>query len=264
MREIAVGRRAVLRLFGLALASVAGPVRARPKRRKARPARLPTIVLDPGHGGVDPGAISPGGIYEKNVVLATARRLAWLLAASGRFRVVLTRSGDRFVPLRRRVAIARAAKANLFLSIHADALPDAAMRGLSVFILSTEASDREAAELAASENRDVVAGVDLARQPSLVRGVLFDLARQQTANASIAFAHEIVAVLGREVALLDHPERSAGFVVLEAPDIPSVLVELGCLSNPHEEHLLRRPDYRQKLARGLARAITDYFAGKRS
>jgi N-acetylmuramoyl-L-alanine amidase len=260
--EIAAGRRAVLCLFGLALAAGAGRAWARPVRHQAHPAPLPVVVLDPGHGGIDPGAISPSGLYEKDVVLATAWRLAWLLAASGRFRVVLTRSDDRFVPLHRRVAIARAARADLFVSIHADALPNPAMRGLSVFTLSAEASDREAGELVARENRDIVARADLARQPNLVRSVLFDLARQHTANASIAFAHEVVAVMGREVALLDHPKRSAGFVVLEAPDIPSVLVELGCLSNPREEHLLRQPQYRQKLARGLARAIADYFAGK--
>lgn len=261
MREIAVDRRAALRLLAFALASAGGMAQARPLRRRRRPLRRrPVIVLDPGHGGIDPGAIGPGDVYEKTITLATAWRLAWLLAASGRFRVVMTRSGDQFVPLPRRVAIARAAKADLFLSIHADALPDMAMRGLSVFTLSNEASDREAAELAASENRDVVEGVDLAHQPSLVRSVLFDLARQHTANASIAFAHDILAVLGGEVALLDHPERSADFVVLTAPDIPSVLVELGCLSNPQEENLLRQGAYQQKLARGLARAIEEYFA----
>lgn len=221
---------------------------------------MPVIVLDPGHGGLDPGAIGPGGVYEKNIVLATAWRLAWLLAASGRFRVLLTRSGDRFIPLRERVAFARAARADLFLSIHADALPNTAMRGLSVFTLSNEASDREAAALAASENRDVAAGVDLARQPSLVRSVLFDLERQQTANASIVFARDVLGALGPRVALLDHPRRSAGFVVLTAPDIPSVLVELGCLSNPREERLLQQPAYQERLARGLARAIEAYFA----
>jgi N-acetylmuramoyl-L-alanine amidase len=218
------------------------------------------IVVDPGHGGIDPGAIGPGGIYEKTITLATAWQLAWLLAASGRFRVVMTRSGDQFVPLPQRVAIARAARADLFLSIHADALPQAAMRGLSVFTLSSEASDREAAALAASENRDI--GTELGREPSLVRNVLFELARQQTMNASMRFAHDIVGALGHEVRLLDHPIRSADFVVLTAPDIPSVLVELGCLSNPREERLLQQPDYRQKLARGLARAITAYIAAE--
>jgi N-acetylmuramoyl-L-alanine amidase len=261
MRERAVDRRAALRLLALVWAGAGGLAQARPIRRGMRPRRRrPVIVLDPGHGGLDPGAIGPGGVYEKTITLATAWRLAWLLAASGRFRVVMTRSGDQFVPLPRRVAIARAAGADLFLSIHADALPQAAMRGLSVFTLSHEASDREAAALAASENRDIAAGGEAARTPGLVRSVLFDLARQHAANASRAFAHDILAVLGREFVLLDHPLRAADFVVLTAPDIPSVLVELGCLSNPQEERLLEQAAYRQKLARGLTRAIGEYFA----
>jgi N-acetylmuramoyl-L-alanine amidase len=271
MRDIALGRRTALRLLAFCLATGLGLAEAMPRARRQRPQKqsarrrpspprpLPVIVIDPGHGGVDPGAIGPDGIYEKDIVLATAWRLAWLLAASGRFRVVLTRSGDSFVPLSERVALARAVKADLFLSLHADALPDTAMRGLSVFTLASAASDREAAALAASENRDV-AGVAARRRPSLVRSVLFDLARQQTQNASRLFAHDILGALGREVALLDHPIRSADFLVLTAPDIPSVLVELGCLSNPREERLLRQEAYRQKLARGLARAIAEYFA----
>jgi N-acetylmuramoyl-L-alanine amidase len=265
MREIAVARRAALRVLALCLAAGGSMAWARAKpgmgRRGTRPPRRrPVIVIDPGHGGIDPGAIGPGGVYEKTITLATAWRLAWLLAASGRFRVVLTRSGDTFVPLPRRVAIARAAHADLFLSLHADALPDTAMRGLSVFTLSNTASDREAAELAASENRDVVAGVGPGRQSRLVRTILFDLARQQTLNASIAFAHDVVAAFAHRIALLDHPERAADFVVLTAPDIPSVLVELGCLSNPQEERLLQQRAYQERLARGLARAIAAYFA----
>lgn len=254
-----IARRAALRLLAFAAASTGTAARARPLRRGMRPPR-PVIVLDPGHGGLDPGAIGPGGVFEKTITLATAWRLAWLLAASGQFRVVMTRSGDRFVSLARRVAVARAVRADLFLSLHADALPEAAMRGLSVFTLSDEASDREAAALAASENRDLVRGIAPATPP-LVRRVLFDLARQQTANASLVFAHDILAALRREVVLLDHPLRAAGFVVLTAPDIPSVLVELGVLSNPREERLLEDAAYQQRLARGLARAIAAYFAG---
>lgn len=259
-----IARRAALRLLAFAAASAATAARARPLRRRMRPPR-PVVVLDPGHGGLDPGAIGPGaigrgGVFEKTITLATAWRLAWLLAAGGRLRVVMTRSGDRYVPLDRRIAIARAVRADLFLSLHADALPEAAMRGLSVFTLSDEASDREAAALAASENRDLVRGIAPATPP-LVRRVLFDLARQQTANASLVFAHDILAALRREVVLLDHPLRAAGFVVLTAPDIPSVLVELGVLSNPREERLLEDAAYQQRLARGLARAIAAYFAG---
>ena len=163
------------------------------------------------------------------------------------------------MPLRERVAKARVLRADLFLSLHADALPNVAMRGLSVFTLSATASDREAAVLADSENRDVVAGVRLSRQPREVGYILIDLARRQTDNLSLELAHEVVAALGRAVILLENPQRSAGFVVLTAPDIPSALVELGCLSNPVEERLLQQPLYQRRLARGLAQAVAAYF-----
>src|SRR5205823_7333169 len=170
--------------------------------------------IDPGHGGADPGAISPGGIYEKNIVLDTASEFARQLAAKRGFRVALTRSTDEFLPLRERVARARAWKADLFLSIHADALPDPEKRGLSVFTQSAQASDREAAALAARENRaDLVGGVELVRQPRDVGNILLDLARRQTGNWSIALARQVVAELGREAVLLDHPQRSADFAV---------------------------------------------------
>ncbi len=262
MRDVARGRRRVLRLLlcgAIGWRSEAAlaqpPGRARPRLR-----RVPIVVLDPGHGGIDPGAIGASGAYEKDIVLATARDLARLLLATHRFRVALTRDGDEFIPLRQRVALARTLGADLFLAIHADALPDAAMRGLSVFTLSAQASDREAAALAISENRDVVDGVNLSRQPRVVGNILADLARRQTDNLSIALAHDVVAALGHEVTLLEHPQRSADFAVLTAPDIPSALVELGCLSNPAEERLLQQRSYQQRLARGLAHAIEAYFA----
>ena len=264
MQDIACTRRGLLRLFGYGVALGWGWGRASaqpPARKPAPPRRLPTVVLDPGHGGIDPGAISLRGAYEKNIVLATARDLARQLAATRHFRVVLTRNDDEFIPLRDRVARARAAGADLFLSIHADTLPNPAMRGLSVFTQSAEASDREAAALAVRENMaDLVGRVRLSKQTREIGKVLLDLARRQADNLSIAFAHEVVAALGREVVLLDHPQRAADFAVLTAPDIPSALVELGCLSNATEERLLRQPAYQRKLARGLARAIEAYFA----
>ena len=258
------GRRRVLR--GLALCAVGGwrfnSAFAQPAARGVPPARrIPTVVIDPGHGGVDPGAISPEGVYEKDIALETARDFARALAARRRYRVVLTRSIDEFLPLRERVARARAWKADLFLSIHADALPDTEMRGLSVFTLSTQASDREAAALAISENRaDLVGGVKLSRQPRDVGNILLDLTRRQTSNLSIILAHKVVDQLGRDVVLLERPQRSADFAVLTAPDIPSALVELGCLSNLAEERLLQQRSYQQKLARGLARAVESFFA----
>jgi N-acetylmuramoyl-L-alanine amidase len=223
--------------------------------------RQPTVVIDPGHGGVDPGAISPDGISEKDIVLPIKWDFARQLAATRRYRVVLTRGVDEFIPLRARVARARAWHADLFLSIHADALPDAAMRGLSVFTLSAQASDREAAALAVSENKaDLVGSITLLRQSRDIGDILMDLTRRQTGNFSVALARAIVDQVGREVVLLDHPQRSADFAVLTAPDIPSALVELGCLSNPQEEHLLPQRAYQHKLARGLVRAAEAYFA----
>ena len=240
--------------FGAAIGWAFDGASAQPAGRGAAPVRrAPTIVIDPGHGGVDPGAISPNGVYEKNIVLPTAWEFARRLAATRRYRVVLTRSVDEFIPLRDRVARARAWRADLFLSIHADALPDTEMRGLSVFTLS--------AALAISENRaDLLGGINLSRQPREVGNILMDLGRRQTSNSSIVLARKVVDQLAREVVLLDHPQRSADFAVLTAPDIPSALVELGCLSNRQEERLLQQRSYQQKLARGLMRAVEAYFA----
>jgi N-acetylmuramoyl-L-alanine amidase len=267
MRDIVIARRAFLALAaGIAVAGRPGHPFARPSGKAKptpRPARkrVRVVALDPGHGGVDPGAISPGGIYEKDITLATARELARQLEATGLFHALLIRRADVFVPLRERVAMARGHHAELLLSIHADALPDSAMRGLSVYTLSDQASDRETAALAARENRDnFVGGINLSRQPRDIAPVLLDLARRQTNNRSLALAHAVVAELGRAVPLLEKPHRAAGFAVLTAPDMPSVLVELGCLSNRVEERLLPQRAYQQRLARALLRAIEDYFA----
>src|SRR6266853_1348822 len=244
MRDIIVARRALLALAAGIAAAIwpIRPIRAelpakgRPQHRRTHP-RI--VALDPGHGGVDPGAISPHGIYEKDLTLPTARELARQLEATGRYRTLLTRRGDSFVSLRERVARARASRAELFLSIHADALPDSAMRGLSVYTLSDQASDRDTAALAMRENRDdFVGGVHLSRQPREIGAILLDLARRQTNNRSLILARMIVEELGRTVKLLETPHRAAGFVVLTAPDMPSALVELGCLSNPSDERLL--------------------------
>ncbi|MBV9829687.1 MAG: N-acetylmuramoyl-L-alanine amidase [Alphaproteobacteria bacterium] len=259
-------------LLALAAGSVCGMVpgpgafaRA-PLRRHGipKPERAPllrTVVIDAGHGGIDPGAISPHGIYEKTITLATTRELARLLEATGRFRAVLTRNNDHYVPLPRRVERARRAHADLFLSIHADALPNASLRGLSVYTLSDQASDRQTAALATRENRDdFIAGVHLFRQPREIGAILLDLARRQTNNQSLMLARAVVDELGREVPLLERPQREAGFAVLTAPDVPSALVELGCLSNPDEERLLQQRAYQQRMAHALLRAIEDYFA----
>ena len=241
-------------VVGQALAAAKAPTAARSAARRR------IIVLDPGHGGIDPGAIGLSGVYEKDIALDAARLVARDLEATRRYRVVLTRTIDEFIPLQDRVTRARAADGDLFLSMHADALPDPDMRGASVFTLSEKASDKEAAALAARENKvDLIAGIDLSESPPEVTTILIDLARRQTNNLSIGLARHLVSELDQDIRMLNNSLRSAGFAVLKAPDIPSSLVELGCLSNRKEDHLLRTPSYRQKLARDLGKAIDDYF-----
>jgi N-acetylmuramoyl-L-alanine amidase len=266
MRDSIVARRALLALAAGSLVAAVWPATTTAAARSAsRWRRLRQqhriVALDPGHGGSDPGTISPHGVYEKAVNLATARELARQLAATGRYLPVLTRRGDVFVPLRERVERARAAQAEVFLSLHSDALPDTAMHGLAVYTLSEQASDREAAGLARRENRDdVVGGLRLSHQLREIADILRDLERRRTENQSLLLARAIVAALGRIVPLLEKPHRSAAFVVLTAPDIPSALVELGCLSNPRDERLLPTPVWQRRLALGLVRAIDDCFA----
>jgi N-acetylmuramoyl-L-alanine amidase len=272
MRDTTFARRALLALaagaaIGFQPAEAADP---RARSRLYRPnadadlarRKLRTIALDAGHGGVDPGAISPRGVNEKTVTLTMTRELERQLKASGRYRVVLTRQRDILVPLRERVARARRHRAELLLSIHADALPEAATRGLSVYTLSEQASDRETAQLAARENKDdFPLALRLSKQPFVIGAILLDLARRETNNRSLALARAIVTAASREVRLLPKPHRSAGFTILSALDIPSALVEIGCLSNPEEEMLLPTPSHQRRLAQTLLRAIDDYFAG---
>ena len=271
MQHVGISRRRILhwlaRIAGGSAAAMAAPEAfARVLAPKALPQPKPVpqkqfrVVLDPGHGGIDPGAIGVSGIYEKEIAFSTVEELAKTLDATRRYTVVLTRTTDEFVELEERVARARAAQGDLFLSIHADAIPDSEVRGASVFTLSEQASDAEAAALARSENSvDLLAGIDLSHHTPEVSSILLDLARRQTNNLSSAFARRVVSELGREVRMLNHSHRSAGFVVLKAPDVPSALVELGCLSNVQEEKELRSDAYRKKLVASLARAVHDYF-----
>jgi N-acetylmuramoyl-L-alanine amidase len=245
--------------FSLALTPEA-LAKARSRESKS-PVQRRTVMIDPGHGGIDPGCIGYSGTYEKHIAFDTAQEIARLLEATGRFRPVLTRTRDEFIPLHDRVIRARAAKADLFLSIHADSIPDHSLRGASVFTLSEKASDAQSAALAAKENHsDVVGGVNMAGQTQEVSNILMDLARRQTNNLSIGLARELVTKLGTEVRMLDHSHRSAGFAVLKAPDIPSALVELGCLSNRDEDVLLRTASYRHKLATGIVGSVDAYFS----
>lgn len=223
-------------------------------------ARKRIIVIDPGHGGVDPGAISVSGVYEKHITLAAARALQAHLESTGRFEVRLTRDRDVFIRLRDRIEIAREKKADLFISLHADTIRNSGVRGLSLYTLSERASDKEAAALAERENKaDLIAGIDLSHESAEVTNILIDLAQRETMNQSAKLAALLVDELKERVRILQNPHRFAGFAVLKAPDIPSVLIELGFLSNRDDERALRSKAHRRKLAQSIAGAVDRYF-----
>jgi N-acetylmuramoyl-L-alanine amidase len=223
----------------------------------------PIVVLDPGHGGVDPGASSANGVNEKAVVLEFSKRLKEKLLATGRYEVFMTRDDDTFLPLKERVAFAQKKGAGLFLSIHADYFPtkidDA--RGATVYTLSEQASDSEARALAAKENfSDAIAGVELPEDSDeVVTNILIDLAQRETKNRSVVFARSIVGELAAKGTLHTKRLRSAGFRVLKAPDVPSVLLELGFLSNPDDEKQLTSEAWRDRMADSVTAAIDGYF-----
>lgn len=255
-------RRRFLQLsLTVPLAGAAGllpsPSLATGAKGTARPAPRPRmIVLDPGHGGVDPGAIGARGTQEKEVTLDIAREVARLLSGPHRLGAKLTRSDDRFLELQERVELARAARADLFISIHADSAPNREARGLSAYTLSEKSSDSFAASLARRENAvDRLGGVDLKAQKRVVKDILLDLTARHTKNASLAARQAIVKGAGKDLRLLDNPMRAANFAVLKAPDIPSVLIETGFLSNKADEAILRDPKARRTVARVLAREI---------
>ena len=221
----------------------------------------PLIAVDAGHGGRDPGAVSASGLREKTIVLTFAREFRAALEASGRYRAVLTRDSDHKIGLRRRVVTARNAGADLFLSIHVDRLDARSVRGASVYTLSAEASDTETAALAARENRaDIVADVDLSEgyDPEVAK-VLISLVQQNTMNCSAALAALLVPALDRVAPLVNHPHRFGDFRVLKAPDIPSVLIELGFLSNDRDAERLRRRSHRAALAGAIIEALDNYY-----
>jgi N-acetylmuramoyl-L-alanine amidase len=224
--------------------------------------RQRVIVIDPGHGGVDPGAVGVSGVYEKDVVMAMARELRRQLEASGRYKVVMTRERDQIVRLRDRIQIARQNEGELFLSLHADSLVrNSAIDGALVYTLSEKASTREAARLAAKENRaDILAGVDLSNQEDVVTAILIDLAQRDTNNKSMRFADILMGQLAPVTTLTRGRPAQAGFVVLKSPDMPSVLIELGYLSNREDERRLTDPHHLAKLAKALVTAIDRYFA----
>ena len=241
-------------------AAPAGPV----PLPKLKPAPKPVrhlIAIDAGHGGRDPGAIATNGLREKTLALAFARELRTVLVESGRYQAVMTRDGDRKIRLKRRVVIARNAGADLFLSIHLDRLENRDVRGASVYTLSDEASDVETAELAARENKaDIVADVDLTDgYDEDVAKVLISLVQQNTMNCSAALAATLLPELERVAPLIRRPHRFGDFRVLKAPDIPSVLVELGFLSNDQDAERLTSKTHRRALAGAILNALDTYF-----
>ena len=239
----------------------ATPFRLAPRKPEPkRPGRKHVIVIDPGHGGADPGTIGISGIYEKHLTLSMARELKKRLERTGRFKALLTRDRDIFIRLRDRVQMARDAKAELFISIHADSVRNKRIQGSAVYTLSEKASDGEARELAEKENKaDLIAGVDLTYETPEVTSILIDLAQRESMNQSARFAAVLVKELRRHNKVLRNSHRFAGFAVLKAPDVPSVLFEMGFLSNPSDERALRSRKYRARLAATVVRSAEAYF-----
>jgi N-acetylmuramoyl-L-alanine amidase len=222
-------------------------------------------VLDAGHGGKDPGAVGANGTMEKNITLQMAKELKRLLEAGGRYKVILTREEDKLLALRQRMDVARGAAADLFISIHADHIEKTSLRGASVYTLSENASDAEAAKLAARENKeDLITGVDLSSQSAMVTSILIDLAQRETKNLSARFASMLSEELADHTHVLSNSHRFAGFVVLKAPDVPSVLIELGYLSNEQDEAALGSKRHRRVLGSAIRDAIERYFEWQQS
>jgi N-acetylmuramoyl-L-alanine amidase len=234
-------------------------------QQAAQPQPVPTqkkiIVIDPGHGGIDSGTVGVDGTMEKNVVLAEGLKLRKVLQQAG-YTVFMTRETDIFIPLPERVNISRAHGADLFISLHADSNPDANVNGASIYTLSASGSDREAAALARKENQsDIIAGVDLSGENSPVASILMALAQRDTMNRSSRFAEMAVTELSHATDILPRePHRSAGFAVLKAPDVPAVLIELGYLSNTHDDGQMVTERWRDGVASAIASAVDRNFA----
>lgn len=236
-------------------------VRGTPQPRIVGPKGKPLVVIDAGHGGHDPGTISPfGGTKEKNVVLSVAKLIRDELLASGRVRVALTREDDTFLVLRERTAIARNLGAQLFISVHADSAGEQAT-GSTIYTLSEVASDREAHDLANRENRaDILNGVNLSGESSDVTSILVDLAQRETMEASLEFAKLVRRESSAMVPFRAGGLRMAGLAVLKAPDMPAILLELGYLSNREDAARIRSTEGQQNTAKGLRRAVEIHFA----
>lgn len=233
-----------------------------PIKRSASSKKI--IVLDPGHGGHDPGSlggVKVNGISEKNVALSASRNIKRILEASGRYRVIMTRDRDIFLKLRDRSRIAHRNNADLFISIHADSFSNPSVRGATVYTLTEKASDREAELLAARENKsDIIAGVDLDDEADEVQGILIDLVKQETMNLSNRFAGELSTELKNAIVVRKRSLRSANFGVLKGIDVPSILLEMGYLTNDIDARLLMQKETQDKIGRAILNAADNYFA----
>ena len=237
----------------------------RAERPRSSPVRRTSgkklIVVDPGHGGMDPGTLGVLGVNEEHIVLAISKEIKRALEATGRYTVHLTRDRDIYLPHRRRFEIARDKGADLFISVHSDSIANTKVRGGSVYTLNEAASDREAARLAARENKsDALAGVDLSEADDDVSGILIDLAQRQTMNTSASFAEILVSELRQEVRMLKRGHRFASLLVLKSPDVPSVLLETGFLTNKDDARMLNSKDGQRRIARGVLDAVDRFFA----
>lgn len=218
--------------------------------------QTPLIMLDPGHGGRDPGAVGVTGLFEKHIALTTAQALKTAFEQNGRYKVMLTRDDDIFIPLEQRTAYAKAHGARLFVSLHADALTDHSVRGASVYTLSARASDAQSEELAHRENSvDPAAAREYADYSSEVASILESLAQRETHAFSTRLQQDVVRALSGRVQMLGHPSRQANFVVLRSREIPSILVEMGFMSNETDELLLQKAEHRQQIVASLQRGI---------
>jgi N-acetylmuramoyl-L-alanine amidase len=222
----------------------------------------PLVVIDPGHGGIDNGTRAPSGEMEKTIVLEFCLMLRDKLEKTGKYRVVMTRTDDTFIALGDRVQLARSRQASLFISIHADALRrvEGDAQGATVYTLSERPSDARAAQLAEAENQaDAIAGLDLSSEPKDVAGILIDLARRETKTFSLQFAQGVVTELKAATRLHQHPLKSAAFVVLKAPDVPSVLVELGYVTNKADLKSLISTEWRERTGNAIVQAVQTFF-----
>jgi N-acetylmuramoyl-L-alanine amidase len=236
-----------------------GPV---PEPAATTPDSRPVVVIDPGHGGVDNGT-QAGGENEKDLVLGFGLALRDRIEKAGKYRVVMTREDDTFIPLADRVTIARNQSAALFVSIHADALPpgEGDAQGATIYTLSDKASDAEAERLAEAENRaDAIGGVKLTEEPTEVADILIDLVRRETRTFSNRFARQLMSEMKTTVRMHKHPLKSAGFKVLKGPDVPSVLVELGYASNKDDLEHMKSENWRARTVGSMAQAIDVFFA----